>query len=61
MVEVLWAESVKFRELTEGVVLFQIEPPPHTVFPAEEAGKVMEKLCNSEIQGRAILMFHNTD
>lgn len=47
--------------LIQYILLFQIEPPPHTVFPAEEACKVMEKLCNSEIQGRAILQFYDAD
>ncbi|KOB78059.1 putative zinc-dependent alcohol dehydrogenase [Operophtera brumata] len=41
--------------------LAPIEPPPHSVFPAEEAQEVVRKLCNSEIKGRAILKFHNID
>ncbi|KAJ8737998.1 hypothetical protein PYW08_000593 [Mythimna loreyi] len=39
----------------------EIEPPPHSVFPAEEAQEVVRKLGNSEIKGRAILKFHNID
>lgn len=51
----------QLQELVKLVGNGEIEPPPHTVFPAEEAGKVMEKLCNSEIAGRAILQFYDAD
>ncbi|KAJ1530824.1 hypothetical protein ONE63_005671 [Megalurothrips usitatus] len=51
----------QLQELVKLVGNGEIEPPPHTVFPAEEACKVMEKLCNSEIQGRAILQFYDAD
>lgn len=40
---------------------FQIKPPPHSVFPAEEASEVVRKLVHSEIPGRAILKFHNIE
>jgi len=52
------------EQLQQLVVLVgtgEIEPPPHSVFPAEEACEVMRKLCQSEIQGRAILRFHSTN
>ncbi|KAL4717529.1 hypothetical protein ACJJTC_000678 [Scirpophaga incertulas] len=51
----------QLRELLDLVARGVIEPPPHSVFPAEETPEVIKKLCNSEIQGRAILKFHNID
>ncbi|XP_023937978.2 uncharacterized protein LOC112045856 [Bicyclus anynana] len=51
----------QLKELVELVSNGDIEPPPHSVFPAEEAQEVVRKLCNSEINGRAILKFHNID
>ncbi|XP_063994781.1 quinone oxidoreductase isoform X3 [Diachasmimorpha longicaudata] len=52
------------EQLTELVQLVgsgEIEPPPHTVYPAEEAMDVVHKLCHSQIQGRAILRFYPAD
>lgn len=40
---------------------FQIEPPPHTVFPSDQAAEVVRKLASSEIPGRAILKFHDVE
>ncbi|XP_053624789.1 quinone oxidoreductase [Plodia interpunctella] len=51
----------QLRELVALVARGEIEPPPHSVFPAEDAQEVVRKLCNSEIEGRAILKFHNVD
>ncbi|OWR50440.1 uncharacterized protein LOC116777463 [Danaus plexippus] len=51
----------QLRELVELVANGTIKPPPHSVFPAEEAQEVVRKLCNSEIKGRAILKFHDID
>lgn len=51
----------QLRQLVVLVGTGEIEPPPHSVFPAEEACEVMRKLCQSEIQGRAILRFHSTN
>ncbi|CAH0401771.1 unnamed protein product [Chilo suppressalis] len=51
----------QLRDLVTLVANGEIKPPPHSVFPAEEAQEVVRKLCNSEIQGRAILKFHNID
>ncbi|XP_058802743.1 uncharacterized protein LOC131670813 isoform X2 [Phymastichus coffea] len=51
----------QLRELVQLVGSGEIEPPPHTVYPAEEALDVVQKLCHSEIQGRAILQFYPTD
>ncbi|XP_068628107.1 uncharacterized protein Drat [Battus philenor] len=51
----------QLKELVQLVARGEIEPPPHSVFPAEEAQEVVRKLCNSEIKGRAILKFHNID
>ncbi|XP_061718810.1 uncharacterized protein LOC133526272 [Cydia pomonella] len=51
----------QLRELVGLVAKGEIAPPPHSVFPAEEAQEVVRKLCNSEIKGRAILRFHNVD
>ncbi|PSN56316.1 hypothetical protein C0J52_07519 [Blattella germanica] len=51
----------QLKELVELVGNGEIEPPPHSEFPAEEACEVVKKLCQSEIQGRAILRFHSID
>lgn len=51
----------QLKELVSLVARGEIEPPPHSVFPAEEAQEVVRKLCNSEINGRAILKFQNID
>ncbi|XP_011872436.1 PREDICTED: uncharacterized protein LOC105564578 isoform X3 [Vollenhovia emeryi] len=51
----------QLRELVQLVASGDIEPPPHTVYPAEEAMDVVQKLCHSEIQGRAILRFYPAD
>ncbi|XP_026496741.1 uncharacterized protein LOC113401153 [Vanessa tameamea] len=51
----------QLKELVQLVAKGEIEPPPHSVYPAEEAQEVVRKLCNSEIKGRAILKFHNID
>ncbi|XP_074095196.1 death resistor Adh domain containing target isoform X1 [Cotesia typhae] len=51
----------QLSELVQLVASGKIEPPPHTVYPAEEAMDVVHKLCHSEIQGRAILRFYPAD
>ncbi|VVC86355.1 uncharacterized protein LOC126978364 [Leptidea sinapis] len=51
----------QLKDLIQLVANGEVEPPPHTVFPAEEAPEVVRKLCNSEIHGRAILKFHDID
>lgn len=51
----------QLHELVQLVASGDIEPPPHTVYPAEEALDVVHKLCHSEIQGRAILRFYPAD
>lgn len=51
----------QLRELVQLVATNEIEPPPHTVYPAEEALDVVHKLCHSMIQGRAILRFYPAD
>ncbi|XP_032683685.1 uncharacterized protein LOC116850025 isoform X1 [Odontomachus brunneus] len=51
----------QLREIVQLVGSGEIEPPPHTVYPAEEALDVVHKLCHSEIQGRAILRFYPAD
>ncbi|KAJ8679502.1 hypothetical protein QAD02_015289 [Eretmocerus hayati] len=48
----------QLRDLVQLVGSGEIEPPPHTVYPAEQALDVVHKLCHSEIQGRAILRFY---
>lgn len=48
----------QLQELVQLVGSGKIEPPPHTVYPAEEALDVVQKLCHSEIYGRAILRFY---
>ncbi|KOC67007.1 Zinc-type alcohol dehydrogenase-like protein [Habropoda laboriosa] len=65
-----WQQSIQpvepgtleqLRELVELVSSGEIEPPPHTVYPAEDVLDVVRKLCHSEIQGRAILRFYPAD
>lgn len=51
----------QLRELVQLVADKKIEPPPHSVFPCEQAAEVVQKLCNSEIPGRAILRFHDIE
>lgn len=51
----------QLNELVSLVANGEIEPPPHTVFPAEEASEVIRRLCQSDIQGRAILQFQSVD
>nr|XP_023011886.1 uncharacterized protein LOC111502128 isoform X2 [Leptinotarsa decemlineata] len=47
----------QLRQLVEYVAAGYIKPPPHTEFAADEAPTVVQKLCQSEIPGRAILRF----
>lgn len=49
----------QLHELVKLVASGEIKPPPHTVFPSEEASEVVRKLVHSEIPGRAILKFHD--
>lgn len=49
----------QLKELVKNVASGDIVPPPHTEFSADEASRVVEKLCHSEIPGRAILRFHD--
>ncbi|XP_046810619.1 zinc-type alcohol dehydrogenase-like protein C1773.06c isoform X2 [Lucilia cuprina] len=51
----------QLRTLVEIVADKKIEPPPHSVFPCEQAAEVIQKLCSSEIPGRAILRFHDIE
>lgn len=51
----------QLRQLVDLVAEGEIEPPPHSEFPAEEACEVVRKLCQSEIKGRAILRFHSVN
>jgi len=51
----------QLAEVVELVANKKIEPPPHSVFPCEQAAEVIAKLCNSEIPGRAILRFHDIE
>ncbi|KAK0168474.1 hypothetical protein PV327_002268 [Microctonus hyperodae] len=51
----------QLNELVQLVSSGKVEPPPHTVYPAEEAMDVVHKLCHSEIHGRAILRFYPAD
>lgn len=50
----------QLKELVDLVHSGKVKPPPHSVFPAEEASDVINKLCKSEIPGRAILQFHSS-
>lgn len=51
----------QLKELVHMVADKKIEPPPHSVFPCEQAAEVIQKLCSSEIPGRAILRFHDIE
>ncbi|KAH8297286.1 hypothetical protein KR044_010109 [Drosophila immigrans] len=51
----------QLAELVQLVANKKIEPPPYSVFPCEQAAEVIQKLCNSEIPGRAILRFHEIE
>jgi len=51
----------QLKELVELVSSHKIEPPPHSVFPCDDAQEVIKKLCLSEIPGRAILKFHDIE
>lgn len=51
----------QLRKLVDIVANKKIEPPPHSVFPCEQAAEVIQKLCSSEIPGRAILRFHDIE
>ncbi|CAG9856660.1 unnamed protein product [Phyllotreta striolata] len=50
----------ELKELVDCVAKGEIKPPPYTEFSADEASTVMQKLGQSEINGRAILRFHDT-
>lgn len=49
----------QLKELVKYVAEGEIIPPPHTEFSADDAQMVVQKLCQSQIQGRAILRFHD--
>lgn len=51
----------QLHELVKLVASKEIQPPPHSVFPCEEASEVVRKLVHSEIPGRAILKFHDIE
>ncbi|XP_058814386.1 uncharacterized protein LOC131678336 isoform X2 [Topomyia yanbarensis] len=51
----------QLQALVKLVAANEIEPPPHTVFPSEQAAEVVRKLASSEIPGRAILRFHDIE
>lgn len=51
----------QLHEIVKLVANKEIKPPPHSVFPAEEAAEVIRKLVHSEIPGRAILQFHDIE
>ncbi|KAJ6633437.1 Zinc-type alcohol dehydrogenase-like protein, partial [Pseudolycoriella hygida] len=51
----------QLQDLVQLVATDQIEPPPHHVYPLDQASEVVRKLCGSEINGRAILKFHDIE
>lgn len=51
----------QLHEIVKLVDCGEIEPPPHTVFPSDQAAEVVRKLASSEIPGRAILKFHDVE
>ncbi|XP_055641358.1 uncharacterized protein LOC129778471 isoform X2 [Toxorhynchites rutilus septentrionalis] len=51
----------QLHQLVKLVATGQIEPPPYSVFPSDQAAEVVHKLASSEIPGRAILRFHDIE
>uniref|UniRef100_A0A182NF80 Enoyl reductase (ER) domain-containing protein n=1 Tax=Anopheles dirus TaxID=7168 RepID=A0A182NF80_9DIPT len=51
----------QLHQLVKLVSSNEIEPPPHSVFPSDQAAEVVRKLASSEIPGRAILKFHDIE
>lgn len=51
----------QLHDLVQLVANEKIQPPPYSVFPCDQASDVVQKLCNSEIPGRAILRFHDIE
>lgn len=51
----------QLHQVVKLVASNEIEPPPHTVFPSDQAAEVVRKLASSEIPGRAILKFHDVE
>lgn len=49
----------QLRKLVQFVGEGKIKPPPHIEFSVDEASTVVQKLCQSQINGRAILRFHD--
>ncbi|XP_055690359.1 uncharacterized protein LOC129793892 [Lutzomyia longipalpis] len=47
----------QLREVVDLVASGRLEPPPHAVFPLDEAPQVVARLSTSDIPGRAILRF----
>lgn len=51
----------QLKEVVELVASGRLQPPPHTVFPIDEAAEVVARLSASDIPGRAILRFLDID
>lgn len=51
----------QLREVLDLVSSGRLEPPPHAVFPLDEASQVVARLSTSDIPGRAILRFVDID
>lgn len=49
----------QLKQLVQFVAEGKIKAPPHTEFSPDEASTVIQKLCQSQIHGRAILRFHD--
>lgn len=61
-IEVIPAGTIEqLHQVVKLVASNEIEPPPHTVFPSDQAAEVVRKLASSEIPGRAILKFHDVE
>lgn len=59
-IEIVARGSVEqLKQLVEYVANGDVVPPPHTEFSVDEASTMMEKLCQSEIPGRAVIRFHD--
>ena len=52
-----FAFNFNFTLFIASIVLFQIEPPPYHIFPADRANEAIAKIGKGQIQGRAILEF----
>lgn len=49
----------QLKQVVEFVANGDVVPPPHTEFSVDETATMMEKLCQSELPGRAVIRFRD--